>query len=599
VQQSLRNLALAAARTVDPALHARIHASADEATPAYQRAIEPLESLQRSLQDVHYVYTLRPTSDGEVEYVLDPSNEQLPGNPGHVTPGTRCQSPDRALLDAVRLRRATVSPRVYTDAWGSFVSGYAPVTDVRGDVECYVGIDMDASTYQARIDGVHLAAGIGLAIAALGSASAGVAVAGWRGRLLADERRSKAAREQLERARAEAVAADHAKSELVANVSHEIRTPMTAILGYAELLRDERAAGVSTALGEDAIDSILHNGEHLLGVINDIVDGARIEACCMEVHRVPMDLLAVTKDAAGLLAVRARAKGLALEVTSDAPPEVWSDPLRVRQILLNLVGNAIKFTDRGGIDVHVSTDAGDAVISVRDSGPGMDHAQLAQLFRRYSQVSPDRAAEGSGLGLALSRHLARLLGGDITVESAPGRGTRFRVRLPLAKPAMEADPADFTCEVPPLGSQELHGMRILLADDGIDNVRLFRHHLSRAGAEVTVASDGREAVALVRAAARGVLTDQFDLVLMDLEMPIMDGIEAARIIRAEVPGLPVVALTAQSLPTSAARGGGDSGFVAMASKPIDRRALVRLAAQWGRRTARTADGPAVEGPTAY
>jgi CheY-like chemotaxis protein len=296
-----------------------------------------------------------------------------------------------------------------------------------------------------------------------------------------------------------------------------------------------------------------------------------------------MDLCATAREAAELLAIRADAKGITLTV--DCKPccavPVVADPLRVRQILLNLIGNAIKFTDTGSVRVAITREGPWAVAEVHDSGPGMTPEQISRLFQRFSRVDRDTSSLGTGIGLELSQRLARLMHGGIAVESTPGSGTTFRLSMmsAAADPLSEflqshpsADGQGSTDDIAPL---PLAGIDVLIAEDGVDNARLWRHHLEQAGAEVWQASNGREAVGLVRAADMGVLERPFDIVLMDMEMPIMDGVEATQQLRAEGFRLPIVGLTAHSDVATRTKL-LDAGCNDCATKPISRTGLTRL-----------------------
>jgi len=302
VRRSLQGVAIAAARSVPVEAHARIHTAADEGSPAYQQAIAPLEELQRTLPEIRYVYTFRQTADG-IEFVVDPTTEPAPVSrpDDHTPPGTFYKPTDAAMIAAIHRKAATVSGEVYTDHWGSFVSGYAPVFAADGTVECFVGIDMDAATYQAHLRAIDAATGVGTAIAALGSLLVAYATFCWATSRRAEEAAMVAARE-------EALRANHAKSEFIANVSHEIRTPMTAILGYAEIMREDAALGRISDLGSCAGEVIARNGQHILGVVNDIIDAARVEAGEMSIARAPIDLRAIAHDAVQFLAARAAAR---------------------------------------------------------------------------------------------------------------------------------------------------------------------------------------------------------------------------------------------------------------------------------------------------
>jgi len=277
---------------------------------------------------------------------------------------------------------------------------------------------------------VPIVCGVSAACTLLGAAAGQVQ----RG-VLASLHRAKQAAEQ---ARREAQAATQAKSEFLATMSHEIRTPMTAILGFADELLLEVESGAPSERVVPALRTIKRNGEHLLRLLDDVLDAAKIESGKLQLEIRPCSPAELADEVAELLRGRAEAKGLRLVVEPQpgAPETIATDPTRARQILVNLVGNAIKFTDAGEVRVRVSGEGTRAVFEVIDTGIGIPTEQQAKLFEPFTQAdgSLGRRHGGTGLGLSISRKLARLLGGNVTVESAPGQGSTFRIRLPLQPP---------------------------------------------------------------------------------------------------------------------------------------------------------------------
>jgi CheY-like chemotaxis protein len=368
-------------------------------------------------------------------------------------------------------------------------------------------------------------------------------------------------------------------------MSHEIRTPMTAILGFSDLLLSD----VSPEEAAEACRIIKRNGEHLLGLINGILDLSRIEAGKQVLSLQVCSPRQIVAEVVETMRVRADAKGLSLDAVyqPDAPFCITTDPTRLRQILVNLVGNAIKFTEIGGVRVVVgpSSDAGQPLqIQVQDSGIGMEPDQLGALFQPFCQVdgSLSRRFGGTGLGLAISKRLAAMLGGDIVVESGLGKGSTFTLTvgegtplasenpLPTLRTGSPIDPADHPSYVD--ASRRLHG-RILLAEDGPDNQRLIAFLLRRSGADVTVAENGRVAVEQVLAAQS---TDApFDAVLMDMQMPVLDGYEATAELRIMGYTGPIVALTAHAM-TGDRQRCLEAGCNDYLSKPVDSRVLIEL-----------------------
>jgi len=414
---------------------------------------------------------------------------------------------------------------------------------------------------------------------------------GFRG-VLCDVTESREAMNALRRAQEEAGAANRAKSQFLANMSHELRTPMTAILGFTEILvaNLEKPQDVETA-------AIVHrNAEHLLSLLDDILDLSKIEAGKMRAEPIACSPAAVISDVACLMRRRAEQKGLQLHVESHGPvPEtIVTDPGRLRQILLNLVGNAVKFTETGHVRIATRTRQTPGTlpqleIDVSDTGIGISKEQLANLFMPFTQAdaSTTRKYGGTGLGLAICKRLAAVLGGEIAVESTPGQGSTFRLSIPLCvagsvAPAREVPASSASSPVPPCEPTALD-CRVLLVEDGPDNQRLIAFLLRKAGAGVTLADDGLAAVEAVVGkwrppSAGDSAATPFDVILMDIQMPVMDGFEATRRIRSAGHQGPIIALTAHASADDRRRC-LDAGFDDYLSKPIDRGELLRLVAR--------------------
>jgi PAS domain S-box-containing protein len=410
----------------------------------------------------------------------------------------------------------------------------------------------------------------------------------------------KKAEQAIRRAKEDAEAANAAKSEFLANMSHEIRTPMTAILGFAEIVYSsieccttcpDHPTCAIRAQNKENIQIIRRNGEHLLQLINDILDISKIEAGKLVTNIQPCRLPDIIADVASMMRLRAEQRGLRLSVEyeTEVPETIHTDGARVRQALVNLVGNAVKFTERGGVRIVASClpawrDGRPAVrIKVIDTGIGIRPEDLAQLFQPFVQAdaSTSRKYGGTGLGLAISRHLAELLGGELAAESAVGAGSTFTLTIPtgsLEGVLMLKDPAEAAygeaarLQSPAADGKTLLGTRVLLAEDGPDNQRLIRTILSIAGAEVELAVNGREAVAKARARS-------FDVVLMDMQMPQMDGYEATRLLRSQGYAAPIVALTAHSMASDLEKCLA-AGCTDHLAKPIDRERLIRAVARY-------------------
>ncbi len=387
---------------------------------------------------------------------------------------------------------------------------------------------------------------------------------------------------QLEVARAAAESANHAKSAFLAHMSHEIRTPMTAIMGFTEILQESQLSKEERAT---AITTIRRNCEHLLAVINDVLDLSRIEAGKMSLEQVSVSPISVIEQVASLMGVQAVAKSLELRVVyaSAMPERIQSDPTRLAQMLINLVGNAIKFTQAGTVTLTASCEGQRMVLAISDTGIGLTPEQSASLFEPFQQADATTARQfgGSGLGLMISRQLARRLGGDIVVASESNRGSVFTLSVPTGslqdvrfiQPVSASQgnlvmPNTSGKHTPPLT-----GVRVLLADDALDNQQLVRFILNKAGV-------GRlETVANGLAAIQRLQQDaDFDVILMDMQMPVMDGHTAVVELRRRGIAIPIIALTADQSTTERDRclSAGCSNF---ATKPIDPAALVAMIAR--------------------
>jgi two-component system, sensor histidine kinase len=387
----------------------------------------------------------------------------------------------------------------------------------------------------------------------------------------------------LTRARRHAENAARAKSEFLANMSHEIRTPMNGVLGFAELMLQGDLAADQRRFAA----MIVQSGRSMMMLLNDVLDLSKIESGQFAIDRAPVDLHATLAECAALHRIAAEKKGLCFEFTDDdaqvAAPErrpwILTDGLRLRQIMLNLIGNAVKFTEAGHIRITYAINAAEVRVTVADSGIGISPARQETIFHPFTQGADDtnRQFGGTGLGLSISRQLASLLGGRVEVESTPGVGSRFTLVLPAAlAPPEQAEPLPD----PVLPADLPKASRILLAEDHDINRMLVTEMLERCGQEVDLAHDGNEAITMViDSIMRG---RPYDLVLMDVQMPDCDGYAATRAIRDEGIGpgaLPIVALTANAFPedVAAARAAGMQAHLA---KPVVLADLARALQRW-------------------
>jgi PAS domain S-box-containing protein len=370
---------------------------------------------------------------------------------------------------------------------------------------------------------------------------------------------------ELRHAKEAAERATRAKSEFLANMSHELRTPLNGVLGYAQLLQRDPTLN---AAQREAMEAIGKCGSQLLDLINDVLDLSKIEAGRLDIDEVPTDLKRLVTDLSYVVAETAEQKGLRLTVTvgRDVPRAVMVDSRHLRQVLLNLVGNAVKFTRAGDVQLLIDAEDGQLSFAVIDTGPGIEPDALTEIFRAFAQTKAGAAAGGSGLGLTISDHLVRKMGGTLDVESTVGQGSRFSFRLPLVETSLteRLAPDDSDPTLPPLDARLAPGesLTALVVDDSSANRRILAGLLESAGAHVLTAAGGFEALALAETHRPGVI-------FMDLKMNDLDGLEATRRLGRNpvTASIPVIAVTASAF-GDVRQNARDAGCVDYLSKPI-------------------------------
>jgi len=595
VRSGLIHLARAAAPLVDTGTHHQFVSTNQETSEAYFRAIQPLQKFQDANPDIKYVYTCILVSN-RVHFVLDPTPPGDRDGDGVDDKSHIMQPYDDAsqtLREVLQTGGARADVQPYTDAWGTFVSGYAPLRDAQGRQVGLVAVDLQAKDYARHLAAARQAAVAGLVAAFLLSLLVGAGTYFIQRRSLREislreeaELAMREARDAAETANHElaamnqqlkgsseragemaaaAQAASRAKSQFLAVMSHEIRTPMNGIIGMTDLALDTKL----TTVQRDYLELVKSSSQTLLTLINDILDFSKIEAGKLELEAVPFGLRDTLARSLKPLMVRAAEKGLPvrLEVDPSLPACLVGDPMRLQQIVVNLTGNAIKFTERGEVAVQVkdgedqerpetpaSPDLATAPrpafrqlhFSVRDTGIGIPEDQRQSIFEAFTQAdnSTTRKFGGTGLGLAICTHLVQMMQGRIWVESQPGQGStfhftaRFEIAPEGAGAQTTAAPSDPMVPAPPS-----RPLRVLLAEDNLTNQKLALCLLGKRGHQVVVAADGQHAVESAK-------LEHFDLILMDMHMPKLDGLEATAAIRAHEQSTrkrtPIVALTANA-----------------------------------------------------
>ncbi len=440
VRNELSQLGRVVAANIDGDLHDAATGLGMEGSPQYLTALQPIVRFHRATEDVIYVYTYM-LRDGAVRFGLDSAFlYKVPGDTENYDPPMKVyDGNDPDARRALETHALTVNDEPTVEAVRSYLSAYAPFFDSHGEFVGVVGVDMWVRHLDERLARLQRIAMSAVVVLLLLSAAAGVIVFRLRAAAAEAFARDHQAVIDLAAAKDAAEQSSRAKSAFLAMMSHELRTPLNAIVGYSELIQDEMNDRGDTALAHD-VGHVVQASRHLTSIIGDILDYSKLEVGRLELVTSTVDMAAMVRELAELMKTGASDKGLVLAV--DVHPSVmavYGDPVRIRQVLLNLIGNALKFTDQGRVTVRLRPSPnrpGHMVCAVHDTGTGVPADKQSKLFEPFSQVdsSPTRAAGGTGLGLAISRRLVETMGGTLTMRSRVDCGSTFRFSFPVSDP---------------------------------------------------------------------------------------------------------------------------------------------------------------------
>jgi signal transduction histidine kinase/CheY-like chemotaxis protein/HPt (histidine-containing phosphotransfer) domain-containing protein len=573
--------------------------AADANSPDYAQIKRQLIRMRVATRDCRFVYLMARRS-GQIVFLADSEPE---GSAGYSPPGQVYGQASPALLAFFDSGQAFLEGPL-PDAWGVWVSGIAAVRDSTSNrLLAGLGMDIDARDWQRQLYN-HRSGPVGITL--LVSVLL-IVFAVYRKRVaeLFQEighvnLQLQSSTEAAQRMAKEAEVANQAKSEFLANMSHEIRTPMNAIIGFSDLL----AMDALTPGQQEYVHLVREAGQSLLTLINDILDLSKIEAGKLDIETVPCRLDTLSSSVVAMLQPLAVRKRIVLRLVyrKPLPANFCTDPTRVRQCLINLVSNAIKFTERGYVNLAVSVEQREDQpfirFDVEDSGIGIAKDKQEVIFSAFSQAETGttRRYGGTGLGLSITRRLAELMGGTVALHSELGRGSTFTLCIPAgldvtAQPELvEGSPFSVSRETAQQEQGRAYSGTVLVAEDNPSSQRLIQILLSRVGLNPTVVDDGQKAVVCCQAHA-------YDLILMDIQMPVLNGYEAVRLLRQQGLSTPIVALTASATKEEEARC-LDAGCTGYLTKPIDRRKLDAVLARYLARSPEETSQAQPSGPSA-
>ena len=577
IQQRMLDIANCAAGSVDGDILETLGAGS-EGTPGYRTVYNSM-AVFRDNAELEYVYAIRDEGDGRFTFIVDTDLDD-PGAYGEEVQYTEA-------LNRAAGGMTAVDEVPYSDKWGSFYSAYSPVFNSFGKVAGIVAADFSVEWFDAQMAAQTQSNIVSYIVILIGTVLATAALCVITLRPFVRQQ------EQLLEEKVTAESANQAKSEFLANMSHEIRTPINAVLGMNEMILRESREGRELQpdrpdetrekfdqIGEYARE-VESAGRSLLGIINDILDFSRIEAGRMELVKGRYQLRSLLNAVSSMIRFKAQEKGLeySTDVDETLPDNLFGDEIRVREILTNILSNAVKYTDRGFVRLTVRAGEQDGstiriVFVVEDSGIGIRRKDMEKLFSKFQRLDLEHNStqEGSGLGLAITRGLLELMGGSISVQSEYEKGSVFTLEIPqliLSDEAAAEEPAQAEQDVPDGGTLRAPEARILIVDDTKMNLTVTVSLLKRTGIQADTALSGAEALELAA-------EKRYDLILMDQRMPEMDGTETLRHIRRlrgnPNSGIPVICLTADAIVGARERYLAE-GFADYLTKPVDSRKL--------------------------